>query len=141
MTGKIEWLVLANGIRMDDRDKWLISFGWWHSKGMAGVSEQLTSTNDVLKEWLDLRLWLIVRIGAYICTASCVYQEHEGTTNVTLQTWDNVNASLNCQTVFLLLLLLSNCILVNVLYCSRDVIPTRCLGNPIHRNLLLQGIM
>jgi hypothetical protein len=53
---------------------------------MAGVSEQLTSTNDVLKEWLDLRLRLIVRIGAYICTASCVYQEHEGTTNVMLQT-------------------------------------------------------
>jgi len=52
--------------------------------------------NDVLKEWPDLRLWLIVRICAYICTVSCVYQEHEGTTNVTLQTWDNVNASLNC---------------------------------------------
>jgi hypothetical protein len=50
------------------------------------VSEQLTSTNDVLKEWPDLRLWLIVRIDVYICTASCVYQEHEGTTNVTLQT-------------------------------------------------------
>ena len=65
MTGTNEWLVLANGIRMDDRDKWmisfgygiwmddqdkqLISFGWWHSKGMAGVSEQLTSTNDVLR--------------------------------------------------------------------------------------------
>ena len=32
----------------------------------------------------------------HIYTASCVYQEHEGTTNVTLQTWDNVNASLNC---------------------------------------------
>ena len=48
------------------------------SKGMARVSEQLTATNDVLKEWSDLRLWLIVRIGAYICTASCVYQEHEG---------------------------------------------------------------
>jgi hypothetical protein len=53
---------------------------------MVGVSEQLTSTNDVLKEWPDLRLWLIVKIGAYICTASCVYQEHEGTPNVTLQT-------------------------------------------------------
>jgi len=141
MTGTKEWLVLANGIWMDDRDKRLISFGWWHSKGMAGVSEQLTSTNDVLKEWPDLRLWLIVRIDVYICTASCVYQEHEGTTNVTLRTWDNVNASLNCHTIFLLLLLLSNCILVNVLYCSRDVIPTRCLGNPIHGNLLLQGIM
>jgi hypothetical protein len=87
---------------------------------------------------------LIVRIGARVCAVSCVYQEHEGTTNVTLQTWDNVNASLNCQTVFLLLLLLlllSNCILVNVLYCSRDVISTRCLGNPIDGNLLLQGIM
>jgi len=81
---------------------------------MAGVSEQLTSTNDVVREWPDLRLWLIVRIGAYICTASYVYQEHEGTTNVTLQAWDNVNTSLNCQTVFFLLLLLSNCILVNV---------------------------
>jgi hypothetical protein len=142
MTGTNKWLVLANGIWMDDRDKRLINFGWWHSKEIAGVSEQLTSTNDVLKEWPDLRLWLIVRIGAYICTASCVYQEHEGTTNVTLQTWDNVNASLYCQTVFLLLLLLlSNCILVNVLYCSRNVIPTRCLENPIHVNLLLQGIM
>jgi len=142
MTGTKNWLALANGIRMDDLDKQLISFGWWHSKGMAGVSEQLTSTNDVLKEWSNLRLWLIVRIGAYICATSCVYQEHEGITNVTLQTWDNVNASLNCQTVFLLLLLLlSNCILVNVLYCSRDVIPTRCLGNPIDGNLLLQGIM
>jgi len=142
MIGINEWLVLANGIWMDDRDKRLISFDWWHSKGMAGVSEQLTSINDVLRGWPDLRLWLIVRIGASICTASCVYQEHEETTNVTLQTWDNVNASLNCQTVFLLLLLLlSNCILVNVLYCNRDVIPTRCLENPIHGNLLLQGIM
>jgi hypothetical protein len=53
---------------------------------MAEVSEQLTLINDVLREWPDLRLWLIVRIGAYICIASCVYQEHEGTTNVTLQT-------------------------------------------------------
>jgi hypothetical protein len=53
---------------------------------MAGVSEQSTLTNEVLKEWPDLRLWLIVRIGAYICIASCVYQKHEGTTNVTLQT-------------------------------------------------------
>jgi hypothetical protein len=53
---------------------------------MARVREQLTSTNDVLKKWPDLRLWLIVRIGAYKCTASYVYQEHEGTTNVTLQT-------------------------------------------------------
>ena len=53
---------------------------------MAEVSKQLTLTNDVLREWPDLRLWLIVRIGAYICIASCVYQEHEGTTNVTLQT-------------------------------------------------------
>ena len=56
---------------------------------------------------------MIVRIDVYICTASCVYQEHEGTTNVTLQAWDNVNTSLNCQSVFLLLLL-SNCILVDV---------------------------
>jgi hypothetical protein len=88
---------------------------------------------------VDCKNWCI-----YIYIASYVYQEHEGTTNVTLQTWDNVNASLNCQTIFLLLLLLlllSNCILVNVLYCSRDVIPTRCLRNPIHGNLLLQGIM
>ena len=53
---------------------------------MAEVSEQLTLINDVLREWPDLRLWLIVRIGASICTASCVYQEHKGTTNVTLQT-------------------------------------------------------
>jgi hypothetical protein len=49
MTGTNEWLALAKSIRMDDRDKRLISFGWWHSKGMAGVSEQLTSTNDVLR--------------------------------------------------------------------------------------------
>jgi hypothetical protein len=28
-----------------------------------------------------------------------LYQVHEGTINVTLQTWDNVNASLNCQTI------------------------------------------
>ena len=62
---------------------------------------------------------MIVKIGAYICTASCVYQEHEGTPNVTLQTWDNINASLNCQTILLLLLLLlllSNCILV--MFCT-----------------------
>jgi len=52
---------------------------------MTVVSEWLTLTNDVLRGWLDLRLWLIVRIGASIYTASCVYQEHEGTTNVTLQ--------------------------------------------------------
>jgi len=142
MTGTNEWLVLANGIWMDDWDKRLISFGWWHSKGMAGVNEQLTSTNNVLKEWPNLRLWLILRIGSYICITSCVSQEHEGTTNVTFRTWDNVNASLNCHIVFFfLLLLLSNCILVNVLYCSRDIIRTRCLWNPIHGNLLLQGIM
>jgi hypothetical protein len=42
---------------------------------------------------------------------------------------------------FLLLLLLSNCILENVLYCNRDVIPTRCLENPTHGNLLLQGVV
>jgi hypothetical protein len=112
---------------------------------MAGVSERLTLRNDVLRGWSNLRLWLIVKIGASICTTSCVYQEHEGTINVTFQTWDNVNASLNYQTVFLLLLLLllllSNCILVNVLYCSRDVIPIRCLENSIHENLLLQGII
>jgi hypothetical protein len=53
---------------------------------MVGVSERLTSTNDVLRGWPDLRLWMIVRIGASICTASYVYQEHEETTNVTLQT-------------------------------------------------------
>jgi len=64
----------------------MISFGRWHSNRLAGVSERLTSTNDALRGWLDLRLWLIVRIGASICTASCVYQEHEGITNVTLQT-------------------------------------------------------
>ena len=27
------------------------------------------------------------------------------------------------------------------MYCSRDVTPMRCLENPIHGNLLLQGIM
>jgi hypothetical protein len=43
-------------------------------EGDGRGGEQLTSINDVLKEWSDLRLWLIVRIGAYICTASCVYQ-------------------------------------------------------------------
>jgi len=52
---------------------------------MAVVSERLTLTNDVLRGWPDLRLWLIVRIGASICTVSCVHQDHEGTTNVTLQ--------------------------------------------------------
>ena len=57
---------------------------------------------------VDCKNWCI-----YIYTASYVYQEHEGTTNVTLQAWDNVNTSLNCQFVFLLLLL-SNCILVDV---------------------------
>jgi hypothetical protein len=36
-------------IRMDDRDKWLISFGCWHPKWMVGVSEQLTSANDALR--------------------------------------------------------------------------------------------
>jgi hypothetical protein len=34
---------------MDDRDKWLISFGCWHPKWMVGVSEQLTSANDALR--------------------------------------------------------------------------------------------
>jgi len=127
-----EWIIGAN--------KWLaLADGIW--RGWPGVSGRLTSTNDALRGWSDLRLWLIVRIGASICTASCVYQEHEGITNVTLQTWVVVNASLNCQTIFLLLLLLSNCILVYVLYYSRDVTLTRCLGNPIHVNLLLQGIM
>ena len=56
MTGTNEWLALANGIWMDDQDKQLISFGRWHSKGMAGVSERLTSTNDALIGWPDLRL-------------------------------------------------------------------------------------
>jgi hypothetical protein len=53
---------------------------------MAGVSERLTSTNDALRGRPNLRLWLIARIGASICTANCLYQEHEGITNVTLQT-------------------------------------------------------
>jgi len=53
---------------------------------MPGVSEWLTSTNDALRGWSDLRLWLIARIGASIYTTSCLYQKHEGTTNVTLQT-------------------------------------------------------
>jgi hypothetical protein len=53
---------------------------------MAGVSERLTLRNDVLRGWPNLRLWLIVKIGASICTTSCVYQEHEGTINVTFQT-------------------------------------------------------
>jgi hypothetical protein len=66
---------------------------------MTGVSERLTSANDALRGLPNLRLWLIARIGASICTASCLYQVHEGTINVTLQKWDNVNASLNCQTV------------------------------------------
>jgi len=42
---------------------------------------------------------LIARIGASICTTSCLYQVHEETINVMLQTWDNDNASFNCQTV------------------------------------------
>jgi hypothetical protein len=46
---------------------------------------------DGFKIMVDCKNWCI-----YIYTASCVYQEHEGTTNVTLQRWDNVNASLNC---------------------------------------------
>jgi hypothetical protein len=50
---------------------------------MVGVSERLTSANDALRGWPDLRLWLIARIGASICTTSYL---HEGTTNVTLQT-------------------------------------------------------
>jgi hypothetical protein len=53
---------------------------------MAGVSEQLTSANDALRGWPDLRLWLIAKIGASIYITSCLYQKHEGTTNVTLQT-------------------------------------------------------
>jgi len=44
-----KWLVAANGIRVDDWDEQLISFGWWHLKWMAEVSEQLTSTNDALR--------------------------------------------------------------------------------------------
>jgi len=67
---------------------------------MAGSSEQLTLANDALRGLLDLRLWLIARIGAFICTASRSYQVHQGTTNVMLQIWDNVNASLNCQTAY-----------------------------------------
>ena len=38
---------------------------------MAGVTEQLTSANDALRGCPDLRLWLIARIGASICTTSC----------------------------------------------------------------------
>jgi hypothetical protein len=38
-------------------------------------------------------------VGASICTTSLLYQVHEETINVMLQTWDNVNTSLNCQTV------------------------------------------
>jgi len=69
-------------------------------KWMVGTSEQLTSANDDLRGYPDLRLWLIARIDAFICTTSRAYQVHKGTTNVTLQTWDNVNASLNCQTAY-----------------------------------------
>jgi len=53
---------------------------------MAGMTERLTSANDALRGWPDLRLWLIARIGASICTTSFFYQVHEGTTKVTLQT-------------------------------------------------------
>jgi hypothetical protein len=53
---------------------------------MAGVTERLTSVNDALRGCSDLRLWLIARIGASIYITSCLYQAHEGTTNVTLQT-------------------------------------------------------
>jgi len=63
------------------------------------VSERLTSTNDALRGWPGLRLGLITRIGASICTLSCLYQVHEETINVMFQTWENVNASFNCQTV------------------------------------------
>jgi len=67
---------------------------------MVGMSEQLTSAIDDLRGQMNLRLWLITRIDAFICTTSRAYQVHKGTTNVTLQTWDNVNASLNCQTAY-----------------------------------------
>jgi hypothetical protein len=56
MTGINELLASANGIRRDDRDKRLISYGLWHSKWMGGVSEQLTSANDALRGWPKLRL-------------------------------------------------------------------------------------
>jgi hypothetical protein len=58
---------------------------------MTGVSERLTSANDALRGKPGLRLWLIAKIGASICTTSCLYQVHEEIINV--------NASFNCQTV------------------------------------------
>ena len=67
---------------------------------MASASERLTSANDALRRYPDLRLWLIARFGAFICTTSRSYQVHKGTTNVMLQIWDNVNALLNYQTAY-----------------------------------------
>jgi len=55
------------------------------------VSERLTSANDALRGQPGLRLWLIAKIGASICTTSCLYQVHEEIINV--------NASFNWQTV------------------------------------------
>jgi hypothetical protein len=62
---------------------------------MIGSNEWLTSTNDALKGYPYLRLWLITRIDACICTTNYAYQIYIEIMNVTPQTWNNINASLN----------------------------------------------
>jgi hypothetical protein len=57
MTGTNDWLASANGIRMDDRYGWLISFGWWHPKGMTRMNKLLASTNGIRMD--DQDKWLI----------------------------------------------------------------------------------
>jgi hypothetical protein len=52
------WLALANGIQRDDRDKWMISFGY-ASEGMTGTNNWLASANGSegmtgTNEWLAL---------------------------------------------------------------------------------------
>ena len=92
---------------------------------MTGVSERLTSATDALRGWAGEDLWGLPSI----------YYEHKE--KITIK------VSLNCQIIQLLLLrsLTSNSILLNVLYCSRDITSTRCLGDPVLGNLLLQGTM
>ena len=49
------WLALANGIQRDDRDKWMISFGY-ASEGMTGTNNWLVSANGIQRDDRDKRM-------------------------------------------------------------------------------------
>jgi hypothetical protein len=55
MAGTNELLASTNGIRRDDRDKWMISFGY-ASEGMTGTNNWLASANGIQRDNRDKRM-------------------------------------------------------------------------------------